>query len=71
MEPKTTSPSQEPMHSKVYYSRLNDIDESSVYDNSFIKLREVAVNYKILQRKINGTFCERVRQKHFGLGANA
>ena len=36
---------------QVYYSRLNDIDESSVYDNSFIKLREVAVNYKILQKR--------------------
>ena len=36
---------------QVYYSRLKDIDESSVYDNSFIKLREVAVNYKILQKR--------------------
>ena len=36
---------------EVFYSRLNDIDESSVYDNSFIKLREVAVNYKILQKR--------------------
>ena len=36
---------------QVYYSRLNDIDESSVYDNSFIKLREVAVSYKVLQKK--------------------
>lgn len=36
---------------QVFYSRLNDIDESSVYDNSFIKLREVAVNYKILQKR--------------------
>ena len=36
---------------QVFYSRLNDIDESSVYDNSFIKLREVAVSYKVLQKK--------------------
>lgn len=35
---------------QVYYSRLSDIDESSVYDNSFIKLREVAVNYQILKK---------------------
>ena len=35
---------------QTYYSRLNDIDESSVYDNSFIKLREVAVSYQILKK---------------------
>lgn len=33
-----------------YYSRLSDIDASSVYDNSFIKLREVAVSYQILKK---------------------
>lgn len=36
---------------QYYYSVLNNIDESSVYDNSFIKLREVAVNYQILKKK--------------------
>lgn len=32
-----------------YYSILNNIDESSIYDNSFIKLREVAVSYPVFK----------------------
>ncbi len=35
---------------QAYYSRLNDIQESSVYDNSFIKLREIAINYPVLKK---------------------
>jgi hypothetical protein len=34
-----------------YYSVLNNIDESSVYNNSFVKLREVAVRYQVLKKK--------------------
>lgn len=33
-----------------YYSVLNNIDASSIYDNSFIKLREVAVSYPVYQK---------------------
>lgn len=32
-----------------YYSILNNIDESSIYDNSFIKLREIAVSYPVFK----------------------
>ena len=32
-----------------YYSILNNIDESSIYNNSFIKLREVAVSYPVFK----------------------
>ena len=32
-----------------YYSILNNIDESSIYDTSFIKLREVAVSYPVFK----------------------
>ena len=34
---------------QAFYSALNDIDESSVYDNSFIKLRELSVSVAVLK----------------------
>lgn len=33
-----------------YFSTLNDISESMIYDNSFIKLREIALSYPILTK---------------------
>ena len=30
---------------------MNNIDESSIYDNSFIKLREIAVSYPIFEKQ--------------------
>lgn len=33
-----------------YFSAINNIDESSVYNSSFIKLREVAINYQIMKK---------------------
>ena len=36
---------------QAFYSALNDIDESSVYDNSFIKLRELSVSVPVLKTK--------------------
>lgn len=39
---------------QAYFSRLNDISESMIYDNSFIKLREVAVSYPVWSK--NGIF---------------
>lgn len=39
---------------QAYFSRLNDISESMIYDNSFIKLREVAVSYPVWSK--NGVF---------------
>ena len=32
-----------------FYSTLNDINASSVYDNSFIKLRELSVSYNVFK----------------------
>ena len=40
-----------PIAQQTYYTRINDIDESSVYENSFIKLREIALSYPILKKK--------------------
>lgn len=34
-----------------YFNALNSIDEASVYDNSFIKLREIALSYPIVDKK--------------------
>ena len=36
---------------QYYFSALNDISESMIYDNSFIKLREIAVSYPVFARK--------------------
>lgn len=35
---------------QVYYSRLNDIDESSIFNSSFIKLRELSVSYQVMKK---------------------
>lgn len=32
-----------------YYSRLTDISEASIYDTSFIKLREIALSYPVMK----------------------
>lgn len=34
-----------------YLDTLNQIDEASVYDNSFIKLREISLSYPVLNKK--------------------
>ncbi len=34
---------------QAYYSRLTNISEASIYDNSFIKLREIALSYPVLK----------------------
>lgn len=33
-----------------YYQSINNIDESSIYNNSYLKLRELSVRYQILQK---------------------
>ena len=33
-----------------YFNAMNAIDEASVYDNSFIKLREISLSYPILEK---------------------
>lgn len=33
-----------------YFQSINNIDESSIYNSSFLKLREVSVRYQILQK---------------------
>lgn len=38
------------VRAQKYYSALNNIDASSVYDNSFIKLRELSLSYPVFQR---------------------
>lgn len=35
----------------AYFNALNSIDESSIYDNSFIKLREISLSYPIISKK--------------------
>ena len=35
-----------------YYAAINSIDESSIYKTSFVKLREISVNYKLLKTKV-------------------
>ena len=34
-----------------YLNAMNSIDEASVYDNSFIKLREISLSYPVLDKK--------------------
>lgn len=34
-----------------YYSVVNGINESAVYNNSFVKMRELAVNYLVVKKK--------------------
>ena len=46
---KNTTPITGANAQQDFYSVLNNIDESSVYDNSFIKLREVAVSYPVFK----------------------
>ena len=36
---------------QYYFSTLNGISESMIYDNSFIKLREIAISYPVFARK--------------------
>ena len=36
---------------QYYFSTLNGISESAIYDNSFIKLREIAISYPVFARK--------------------
>ncbi|MBB3701053.1 SusC/RagA family TonB-linked outer membrane protein [Flammeovirga yaeyamensis] len=38
-----------------YYNRQNNINESFIYDNSFIKLRELAIGYQFPEKVFNGT----------------
>lgn len=33
-----------------YFENLNDISESMIYDNSFIKLREISLSYPVWER---------------------
>lgn len=33
-----------------YYQSINNIDESSIYDNSFLKLREISLSYPVLEK---------------------
>lgn len=33
-----------------YYQSINNVDEASIYNSSFLKLREIAVNYQVLQK---------------------
>lgn len=41
---------------EAYYTAINNIDESSIYDSSFLKLRELALSYQVLNKqKINLT----------------
>ena len=40
-----------PIAQQAYYTAINDIDESSVYENSFIKLREIALSYPVVKNK--------------------
>ena len=36
---------------QTYFSNINNISESMIYDNSFVKLREIALNYPVLDKK--------------------
>lgn len=36
---------------QTYFSNLNNISESMIYDNSFVKMREIALNYPVLDNK--------------------
>jgi TonB-linked SusC/RagA family outer membrane protein len=37
-------------NAQTYFSNLNNISESMIYDNSFIKLREIALNYPLFDK---------------------
>ncbi|MFY9150687.1 MAG: SusC/RagA family TonB-linked outer membrane protein [Prolixibacteraceae bacterium] len=36
---------------QLYFQNLNNISESMIYDNSFIKLREIALSYPVVEKK--------------------
>jgi len=36
---------------QTYFSNLNNISESMIYDNSFIKMREISLNYPVVDKK--------------------
>lgn len=36
---------------QTYFSNLNNISESMIYDNSFVKMREIALSYPVLNKK--------------------
>lgn len=45
-----------PAGHEAYYTAINNIDESSIYNSSFLKLRELAVSYQIFNKpKLNLT----------------
>ena len=48
---KNTTPISGANEMQHYYETINNINESSVYNSSFIKLRELAVSYPVFQRK--------------------
>ena len=35
---------------QTYFSNLNNISESMIYDNSFVKMREIALNYPLIDK---------------------
>src|SRR5690606_19541726 len=37
----------DPANAFAYFNRLNNISESSIRDNSFVKLREVTIGYPV------------------------
>lgn len=40
----------DPKDQEEYYSVINGVDASSIYDNSFIKIRELSVSYPVFQK---------------------
>lgn len=40
-----------PKDAQEYFSRMNNISESMIFDNSFIKLREVTLGYPVVDKK--------------------
>jgi TonB-linked SusC/RagA family outer membrane protein len=48
---KNTTPISGANEMQHYYETINNINESSVYNSSFIKLRELAVSYPVFQKK--------------------
>jgi TonB-linked SusC/RagA family outer membrane protein len=43
------TPNTTPIALQTYYQNINSIDESSIYNNSFIKLRELSIAYPVLK----------------------
>jgi len=41
----------EAANAQTYFSNINNISESMIYDNSFIKLREISLGYPVLDTK--------------------